>query len=338
MEHRLSTPLFSIPVPGTDLDWLGARAVSPVGTCFEWKNANIGATVRVAWGPYPDDIAREYFRTRQLELAADEVAVETGVRPSSLLKGPVGSLGYEWHAPKARRSGVILAVDAADYCFLLCIEALVDGVSTAWTTEAALKFDTTGAKALGSREDSGVKIERVYPYLAPADYLDRPTDDDPILGDTIALLFGENLGDGTAVRVLKNCDLRPVGLDPDSLWQTATTNLINAAQAGIVSLQVAQAPRGGRMLTIFGNWLAASCLYLPDLPEFSAHHIGSKDLLAIVPYQDLLVVYENLDEDYHAEVRGMFAPTSPNFGKSLTWQPFRLLEDGPEPYVPKAQP
>ena len=185
------------------------------------------------------------------------------------------------------------------------------------------------AGAIERALDQGGKLDplRLYPFLLTAARLDAHLEAEP-LGHGLFLGFAED-HDGAA-RILHAGAPLLSGLEGSPL-AVATLNLARAVAGGRVTIGVGTAPTGQRWMVFGPQWLAASCLFLPDLRNFAAAHVGTNDLCACAPHRDLLVVFPTGNESTRAQLAEHFDKWMREGRKPLCTGMFLLTDHGFEP-------
>lgn len=151
-------------------------------------------------------------------------------------------------------------------------------------------------RALG--QGGNLDPSRLYPFLLTVARLDAGSVAEPV-GHGLFLSFAED-HDGAARILYADAPLlRRLEGGPLAV---ATRNLARAVTAGKVTIGLGTSPTGQRWMVFGPHWLAASCLFLPDLRNFAAEHLGTDDLCACAPHRDLLVVFPTGDESTRAQL------------------------------------
>jgi hypothetical protein len=172
---------------------------------------------------------------------------------------------------------------------------------------------------------------RLYPYLVPEGYLESrpPTASKPrALGHGLYLALAEDF-DGAA-RVHFPAELPSLGT-PEAIVKIAGSNLVRAVREQRVTIQGFQGPRGLPAIIFGPQWLAASCLLLPDLHAFAGRHLGQGPLCAAVPHRNTMLVFREEDATYRAEMKALIAKNEAGAPKPLTSELFVVRADGIEP-------
>jgi hypothetical protein len=186
-------------------------------------------------------------------------------------------------------------------------------------------LERASAKAQG-----GTDATRVYPYLVPAGYVQGrpPVAIPPVtIGHGLYVALAEDF-DGAA-RVFFPGE-GPSRGTPDESVRAAKENLARAVHEQRVSVQGFQGPRGLPVMLFGRQWLAASCLLLPDLHSFASRHLGDGPLCASVPHRDTLLVFRQEDAAYRTQMRELIARNEAGAPKPLTPDLFAVRKNGIE--------
>lgn len=180
-------------------------------------------------------------------------------------------------------------------------------------------------RALGQ----GAKLDpsRLYPFLLTAARLEADSVAESV-GHGLFLGFAED-HDGAA-RIL-HADAPLLRRLEGSPLAVATLNLARAVADGKVTIGLGTAPTGQPWMVFGPQWLAASCLFLPDLRNFAAAHLGTNDLCACAPHRDVLVVFPTGDESTRAQLAEHFEQWLRDGRKPLSTGIFLLSDHGFEP-------
>jgi hypothetical protein len=180
---------------------------------------------------------------------------------------------------------------------------------------------------------------RVYPYLVPVGYLEarnhqgRPPRH---LGHDVYVALAEDF-DGAA-RVSYPED-RPGDEDAARIFGAAQQNLVRAVMEGKVPVTGFQTPRGLPALLFGPEWLAASCLLLPDLYQLAARHLGEGPLCASIPHREAMILFRQEDAAYRREMQALIDESEAWGRKRLTRDLFAITAAGIEPLTdPRSDP
>jgi hypothetical protein len=187
-------------------------------------------------------------------------------------------------------------------------------------------LERASAQAMAAADAS-----RLYPYPIPQGYLDSRSSAAPkpaALGHGLYLAVAEDF-DGVA-RVHLLSDLSALG-SPETVLRTARGNLAKAVEDQRVTIQCFEGPRGLPAIVFGREWLAASCLVLPDLHAFARRHLGDGPLCASIPHRETMLVFRQEDAAYRAEMKALIAENEAGAPKPLTPELFTLRADGVEP-------
>jgi hypothetical protein len=184
----------------------------------------------------------------------------------------------------------------------------------------------------GEDPDKPIDMERIYPYVVPASYL--PTGGDavppPELGHGCYVMFAEDF-DGAA-RVLYPENLASEGHGFSDAMKASTRNLARAVSARAVSIARSTAGPRAEPTIVFGpEWLAASCLFLPDLHAFVSEKLGPGPLLCSIPHRDCMIVFRGDDPSYVSEMRTFVETAEADGRKPLTRGLFAIEPGGVRP-------
>jgi hypothetical protein len=178
-----------------------------------------------------------------------------------------------------------------------------------------------------------IELARVYPYLVPAAYLEAGNHQGPPprhLGHAVYVALAEDF-DGAA-RVSYPED-RPDDEDGARVFRTAQQNLVRAVMEGKVPVTGFQAPRGLPALLFGPEWLAASCLLLPDLYQLAAQHLGEGPLCASIPHREAMILFRQEDAAYRREMQALIDDSEAWGRKRLTRELFSVAPEGITPLL-----
>jgi hypothetical protein len=173
---------------------------------------------------------------------------------------------------------------------------------------------------------------RLYPYPVPRGYLDAETFEGPepsTIGHDIYLALAEDFEGAAAIHYPER--LGALG-DRAAVVALAQANLARAAGERKVTIRGFEGPRG-QLVMLFGfEWLAASCLLLPDLHAFAARTLGGEGpFCAAIPHREAMFVFRDLDASYRQEMRAFIAQNEKDARKPLTGELFAVTPAGIEP-------
>jgi hypothetical protein len=168
-----------------------------------------------------------------------------------------------------------------------------------------------------------VDTARLYPYLVPSSYLDASS----------AALAPKHLGHGLYVALAEDFDgaarvhlaeaLTSLG-PPEALLGIAASNLRRALSEQRVGIGRFAGPRGLPVVHFGPEWLAASCLLLPDLHAFASAQLGDGPLCASVPHRDAMLIFRDEDAAYRREMQALIAENEAGARKPLTAELFAV--------------
>jgi hypothetical protein len=183
----------------------------------------------------------------------------------------------------------------------------------------------------GQKQGKSIDPSRVYPYLVPAAYLENRKSDAPMpraLGHGVYLAFAEDF-DGAA-RIHFPEDVASLG-EPQTVIELARRNLARAAGEQKVTIRGFDGPRKLPVMVFGREWLAASCLLLPNLHAFAARFLGDGPMCASIPHRDAMLVFRQGDAAYRDEMRAFIAANEADGRKPLTSGLFAIGPDKIEP-------
>jgi hypothetical protein len=174
---------------------------------------------------------------------------------------------------------------------------------------------------------------RLYPYPVPRGYVDADAQlqgqNLPSFGHDLYLAIAEDFDGAAAIHFPET--LPAIG-DRASVIELARRNLARAASEQKVTIRGFEGPRG-HLVMLFGfEWLAASCLFLPNLYDFAKQTLGSEGAFCVsIPHREAMFVFRDVDAAYRTEMRAFIAENEKDARKPLTGQLFRLDASGGPP-------
>jgi hypothetical protein len=231
-------------------------------------------------------------------------------------------LGQRWMIAFNFYQYFVPSADAPD------VDAFVRDARAIFASLEPLPARDVLARAQGAEID----VSRFYPYLVPTGYLEARRPDAPpprSFGHGLYVALAEDF-EGAA-RIHFPEDLGELG-SRDDLLARATKNLVAAVGDRRVTIQGFGGPRGHVAMLFGPEWLAASCIFLPDLHRFASQHLGDRPICASIPHRDAMLLFRAEDDAYRREMQALIAKNeAESMRKPLTPSLFAVTGAGVSP-------